>query len=106
MEFLTNIEINWPVDGDPAEKERLFAAELERGQELSRQGFQRRLWRVPGRWANWGLWECKDATELHEKLSSLPLYPWMDITVYPLAEHVNDPRKLGIVPEGAEGEQA
>jgi muconolactone delta-isomerase len=67
MEFLTNIEINWPVDGDPAEKERLFAAELERGQELSRQGFQRRLWRVPGRWANWGLWECKDATELHEK---------------------------------------
>jgi Muconolactone delta-isomerase len=100
MEFLTNIAINWPVDGDPDEKERLFAAELERGQELSRQGFQKRLWRVPGRWANWGLWECKDATELHEKLSSLPLYPWMDITVYPLAEHVNDPRKLGIGPEG------
>ena len=106
MEFLTNIEINWPVDGDPAEKERLFAAELERGQELSRQGFQRRLWRVPGRWANWGLWECKDATELHEKLSSLPLYPWMDITVYPLAEHVNDPRKLGIGPDFGDGQSS
>ncbi|MDP4805403.1 MAG: muconolactone Delta-isomerase family protein [Candidatus Nanopelagicales bacterium] len=102
MEFLVNIEINWPPDADPAEKERLFAAELLRGQELARQGYQRRLWRVPGRWANWALWEVKDATELHEKISSLPLYPWMDVTVHALAQHVNDPKLLGIVPEGEE----
>jgi muconolactone delta-isomerase len=50
MEFLVNIEINWPPDGDPKLKEELFAAELVRGQELSREGKQRRLWRVPGRW--------------------------------------------------------
>lgn len=34
MEFLVNIEINWPPDGDPKLKEELFAAELVRGQEL------------------------------------------------------------------------
>lgn len=100
MEFLVNIEITWPPDANPARREEIFSAELERGQELSRQGYQRRLWRVPGRWANWGLWQAEDATELHEKISSLPLWPWMDVTVHPLAEHVNDPRKLGIVVDG------
>jgi muconolactone D-isomerase len=39
-----------------------------------------------------------DATVLHEALSSLPLYPWMDINVHPLAVHPNDPPSLGIVP--------
>jgi muconolactone D-isomerase len=24
-------------------------------------------------------------------ISSLPLWPWMDVTVHPLAEHPNDP---------------
>ena len=49
------------------------------------------LWRIPGRWANWSLYDVADATALHEALTSLPLYPWMDIEVHPLAEHPNDP---------------
>jgi muconolactone D-isomerase len=96
MEFLVNIEIAWPPDADPARREELFAAEVERGQQLARQGVMRRLWRVPGRWANWGLWEAADATELHAALSSLPLWPWMDVTVHPLARHVNDPALLDL----------
>jgi muconolactone D-isomerase len=91
MEFLVNIEITWPPDGDPERREELFAAEIERGQQLAGLGIMKRLWRVPGRWANWGLWEAADATELHAALSSLPLWPWMDVTVHPLARHVNDP---------------
>jgi muconolactone D-isomerase len=91
MEFLVNIEINWPPDGDPERREQLFADELARGQELARAGVMKRLWRVPGRWANWGLWEAEDATALHAALTSLPLWPWMDVTVHPLARHVNDP---------------
>lgn len=91
MEFLVNIEIQWPAEGDPERREALFAAELHRGQELTRLGLMKRLWRVPGRWANWGLWEAADATALHDALSSLPLWPWMSITVHPLAQHPNDP---------------
>lgn len=94
MEFLVNIEINWPPDADPEDRERLFAVELARGRELAEAGVMKRLWRVPGRWANWGLWEAADATALHEAISSLPLWPWMDVTVHPLAAHVNDPRTL------------
>lgn len=96
MEFLLNIQINWPPDADPTLKDELFEAELIRGQELSREGKQLRVWRVPGRWANWSLWEVNDATQLHDAISSLPLFPWMDVEVHPLAQHVNDPKLLGI----------
>lgn len=91
MEFLVNIRIEWPADGDPARRDELFAAELARGQQLAAEGRMKRLWRVPGRWENWGLWEAEDATALHEALTSLPLWPWMEVVVHPLAQHVNDP---------------
>lgn len=100
MEFLVNIEIEWPPEADDTRRDEIFAAELARGQQLARDGVMKRLWRVPGRWANWGLWEAEDATALHAALSSLPLWPWMDVTVHPLARHVNDPAELGIVPDG------
>jgi muconolactone D-isomerase len=45
----------------------------------------------PGRWANCGLYEAPDATAVHEAMSSLPLWPWMNVQVIPLAEHPNDP---------------
>ena len=103
MEFLVRIEIVWPPDAPAEDRARIFADELEAGQRLARAGKLRRLWRIPGRWANWSLYEVADATALHEALTTLPLYPWMDIDVHALAEHPNDPRELGIVPphEGA-----
>jgi muconolactone D-isomerase len=33
------------------------------------------------------LWEAPDATVLHDALASLPMFPWMDATVEPLATH-------------------
>lgn len=99
MEFLVHIEINWPPEADPKLREEIFQQELRRGQELAHQGLCKRLWRIPGRWANYGLYEAPDATTVHEAVSSLPLWPWMDVEVIPLAEHPNDPRKLGIVPQ-------
>lgn len=91
-EFLVKIEISWPPDAPESKREAIFATELERGQQLAAEGKLRRVWRVPGRWANWSLYEVADATELHTALTSLPLYPWMDIEVIALAEHPNDPR--------------
>lgn len=96
MQFLVNIEINWPADADDRQREEVFAAELARGRELAEAGIMVRLWRVPGRWANWGLWEASDATALHDAISSLPLWPWMDVTVHALARHVNDPADMDL----------
>lgn len=96
MEFLVNIEITWPPDADAAVREEIFARELARGRELAEAGIMKRLWRVPGRWANWGLWEAADPAALHEALTSLPLWPWMDVTVHALAAHVNDPADMDL----------
>jgi muconolactone D-isomerase len=91
MEFLVEIEVRYPPDGDPARKAALIEAEGKRARELAAEGRIRRLWRIPGRWANVGLWEAPDANELHKAIASLPLYPWLDVTVRPLALHPSDP---------------
>lgn len=98
MEFLVRIDIDWPQDAPAEERERIWEDEFRQGRLLAEQGLLRRLWRVPGRSANWSLYEAQDATQLHAALTSLPLHPWMDIEVHPLAEHPNDPVALGVAP--------
>jgi len=92
LEFLVEIELEWPADGDPQRRAELTAAESRRASELAREGILRRLWRVPGTKRNIGLWEAEDATQLHAALASLPFFPWLSIVVRPLADHPNDPR--------------
>lgn len=91
MEFLVNVEVDWPPEGDAEQLAELTAAERARAAELVAEGTILRLWRIPGRWANWGLWETEDATALHRAISSLPLFPWLSVTVEPLASHPSDP---------------
>jgi muconolactone D-isomerase len=91
MEFLVHISITLPSAMPSEERQRLYEAEAVRTAALASEGRLVRLWRLPGRTANWGLWRANDATELHEALTSLPLWPYMDIEVTPLAEHPNDP---------------
>lgn len=91
MEFLVEIDVRWPPDGDAAERDALVKAESQRSAELAAKGILKRVWRVPGRWANVGLWEAPDATALHEAISSLPFYPWLEVVVRPMAAHPNDP---------------
>ncbi len=95
MEFLVSIEVEWPGDGDPEEFARLTAAERTRGAELVAAGTIRRMWRVPGRRANWGVWEAPDATALHAAISSLPFFQYLDVEVIPLAVHPTDPERSG-----------
>ena len=91
MEFLVEITVTFPPDGDPKQKAELIAAEGQRGRELVAEGTIKRLWRQPGRWANFGIWDAPDATALHTAISSLPLFPWLKVTVHPLAAHPTDP---------------
>jgi muconolactone D-isomerase len=91
VEFLVRIEVQWPAESDPDEFARLTAQERTRARELAQDGRIRRLWRIPGRRANWGLWEADNATVLHEAIASLPLFPWLSVDVHPLAAHPSDP---------------
>jgi muconolactone D-isomerase len=91
MDFLVQIHVNLPPGTDPSRRDELIAAEAVRAKELAAAGAIFRLWRIPGQWSNVGIWRASDATELHEALSSLPLYPWLQVDVTPLANHPNDP---------------
>lgn len=91
MEFLVEIKVSWPPDGDPVRRAELAAAEQARAKELAAQGILKKLWRIPGTWQNVGIWVAPDATALHAALTSLPFFPWLTIEVTPLAAHPNDP---------------
>jgi muconolactone D-isomerase len=90
MEFLVRAEINIPTSMGHDDRAALIDAENTRASELRRAGHLVRLWRIPGRLANWGLWSATDATELHSILTSLPFWQYMDMRVEPLAQHAND----------------
>lgn len=92
MEFLININIIWSENLSESEVEKISVAEREMAAQLVKNGTLVRMWRVPGRRENWGLWKAKDATEIHEIISSLPVWPYMDVRIIPLAKHPVDPQ--------------
>ena len=96
MEFLVEVDIELPADLDEARRAQLLAAELERGEALAEAGVLLAIWRVPGRLANRAIWSAPDATALHDALVSLPLWPYMDIAVTPLARHPVAPSCRGL----------
>lgn len=89
MDFLVHMQVG--AIGDPELERSLREQEAARAGELAAAGVLRRLWRVPGQRANWGVWSAADADALYAALSSLPLFPYLDISVHPLAAHPNDP---------------
>ena len=95
MEFLVRIEVRLPAGLTDVERADLGARELARGNVLRDAGTIVRIWRVPGRYANVAVWKVDDATDLHELLTSLPLFPWLDIDVEPLALHPLEDRRNG-----------
>jgi len=87
MLFHVSMEVRLPPDMPASQAEDIKAREKARAQELQRQGKWPHLWRVAGRYANISILDVADADELHALLSSLPLFPYMDIHVTPLARH-------------------
>lgn len=87
MEFLVRTENLLPADTPDETREQLRKAERERAQQLRDAGVLKRLWRVPGRNATVGLYEAADPAALHDALTSLPMWRWMDVTVEALATH-------------------
>ena len=87
MLFHVTMDVRLPPGLDPAVVERLKAAERARAQELQQTGAWRHLWRVAGRYANVSIFDVASPAELHDLLSSLPLFPYMDVTVTALCRH-------------------
>ena len=87
MLFLVEMEVRLPPSMPAAEAESLRAREREVARALQRDGRWRHLWRVAGRYANVSVFDVASPDELHEAVSSLPLFPYMEVRVTPLARH-------------------
>jgi muconolactone D-isomerase len=87
VEFLVQIQVNFPPDMLAEEKADVLQRELIRGRELQDAGTIVRIWRIVGRMANVAIWQADDGDTLHRAISSLPAFPWIDARVTPLATH-------------------
>lgn len=87
MEFLVQIQVNFPADMPAEQRADVQRREGERGRELQAAGTIVRIWRIPGRIANVGIWAGPDADAVHQAIVSLPAFPWIDARVTALATH-------------------
>lgn len=90
MLFHARMDVRIPLDMDPHLKADLVAREKAYAQEVQESGRWPHLWRVVGEYANVSIFDVESNDALHELLSGLPLFPYMDITVTPLAKHPSD----------------
>ncbi len=89
MLFMAEMEVRLPHDMPAEQVDDLKAREREYSQALQHDGRWPHLWRVAGRYANVSVLDVGSIDELHEVLSGLPLFPYLDIRVTPLAHHPN-----------------
>lgn len=87
MLFQVEMDVQISPELAPDTVEQLKKAERERAQQLQQSGKWRHLWRVAGRYANVSIFDVDSNEELHDTLSTLPLFPFMRIEVTPLCRH-------------------
>ena len=87
MLFMVNIAVSIPADMPQKDKDDLRTRENARAVELIKTNKMRRIWRIVGQVANFSVWEADSLEELHANLGSLPMYPYMKVTVTPLIAH-------------------
>ena len=87
MLFQVQMEVRIPHDLPAETADTLKKAERERAHALQREGKWRHLWRHAGHYANTSIFDVEGAQELHDILSTLPLFPFMEIGVTPLCRH-------------------
>jgi muconolactone D-isomerase len=87
MIFMVRIDVTIPPEMPAAEKDKLRERENARARELIEEGTMLRIWRIVGRVANFSLWQADTLEALHEKVGSLPMFPYMKVDVTPLINH-------------------
>ncbi|MBA4490571.1 muconolactone Delta-isomerase [Paracoccus sp. S1E-3] len=87
MLYHVSMDVKIPRDLPADERAEILAREKAYSQDLQRQGKWRHIWRVAGQYANVSIFDVRDNAELHDILSGLPLFPFMDIKVTPLLRH-------------------
>jgi muconolactone D-isomerase len=103
MRFLVHIKVQ-PLPGDWTKEQQddIRKREVERVVELMHEGYLRSaIFRIPGRNANYAIWQAESFEQLDKILRSLPLHPVMLLEVTPLMAHPSEAaykQKYGEIP--------
>ncbi|MDD2546861.1 MAG: muconolactone Delta-isomerase [Burkholderiaceae bacterium] len=87
MLFLVRMDVRIPHDLPAEQVNEIKAREKAYSQDLQRDGRWKSIWRVVGEYANYSVFDVASNDELHQLLQGLPLFPYMQIAVTPLAQH-------------------
>ena len=87
MLFMAEMIVQIPSTLAPEVADEIKRKEKAYSQQLQRDGKWRHLWRVVGEYSNVSIFDVASNDELHTLLNNLPLFPFMDIKVKPLANH-------------------
>lgn len=90
MLYHVKMDVNLPPDMDPDVRADTLAREKAYSQQLQRDGKWPHIWRITGQYSNISIFDVDDNDELHQLVSNLPLFPYMDISVTALATHPSD----------------
>ena len=92
MLFHVRMNVNLPLNMSAEQAAQLKQTEKELAQRLQHEGKWRHLWRIAGQYANVSVFDVDSVDELHHLLTSLPLFPYMQIDVMPLCRHPSSVR--------------
>ncbi len=87
MLFKVEMTVKLPHDMPKEVADEIKARERKYAQDLQSSGKWRHIWRIVGSYANVSIFDVESNAELHDILSGLPLFPYMDITVDALCQH-------------------
>lgn len=87
MLYLVHMRVKLPADMPAEQADTLKLREKEYAQDLQRKGLWPHLWRVVGEYANYSVLDVESNDELHRILAGLPLFPYLECHVTPLARH-------------------
>jgi muconolactone D-isomerase len=74
----------------PSRASASVAREKDYSQQLQQAGKWPHIWRIVSEYANVSIFDVESNEELHALLAGLPLFPYMDVRVTPLATHPSD----------------
>jgi muconolactone D-isomerase len=92
MLFHVRMNVNLPLNMPAEQAAQLKKTEKELAQRLQHEGKWRHLWRIAGQYANISVFDVDSVDELHDLLTSLPLFPYMQVDVMPLCRHPSSVR--------------
>lgn len=87
MLYMVRMDVKIPHDLSEEVVTDIKLREKNYAQELQKNGQWRHLWRIAGEFANYSIFDVESHDSLHDLLSKLPLFPYMQIKVTPLARH-------------------